>query len=119
MMKFGTEKKDNRQLENAYIFYMIFSSYFHKCICRSTTLEKKLMLYYKEMSQAKQESAEAEAIRAAENVLDGWKDTWEISDCEAHIGQKGQVYLLRFFTGLEELRIEIDKKGKYSIDICD
>lgn len=115
MAKFVTEKKNNKQLENAYILYMIFASYFHKCICRTQAAEKRLFMYYKEMASGKQDSMEIRAIEAADKVFAGWEDVMKVSDSEAYILQQGDKYIIHFRTGLEALSIEVDKKGKFRV----
>lgn len=117
MALFKLEKQDNRQLENAYIYYMIFASYFHKCVCRTGSMERKLFLYYKEMPTSKQESVEGKAIDAAEKTLGQWQSLLEISDCVSYISRRAELVVLHFLTGFEEVIIEVDAKGKAKAEV--
>ena len=117
MALFKLEKQDNRQLENTYIYYMIFSSYFHKCVCRTTSMERKLLLYYKEMPVSRQESMEGKAIADADSALGQWKSLLEISDCVSYITRRDKNLIVRFLTGFEEIILEVDPKGKVEAEV--
>ncbi|MZH17925.1 hypothetical protein GT641_11765 [Clostridium sp. BIOML-A1] len=64
-----TEKRNNIQEQTTYVLYMIVSSYFHKSICNSRTLETSLYLHYLEMPKSQQENLEKQVIRRSEQDL--------------------------------------------------
>ena len=94
------EKKSHRQQETAYMLYMIISSYFHRCYCRSKVLEEKLFLYYKELKEDRQVEKERQIIRVSEGVLkDKLADLSEMN-AEAVISRAGDLYILSFLRDL-------------------
>ena len=111
------EKKSHRQQETAYMLYMMISSYFHKCYCRSKVLEEKLFLYYQELQENKQVEKERQIIRVSEGVLkDTMADLAEMN-AEAVIAKADDLYILSFYTGFERILVTVDEKGCYEISL--
>ena len=111
------EKTSHRQQETAYMLYMIISSYFHRCYCRSKVLEEKLFLYYQELQENKQVEKERQIIRVSEGVLkDTMADLAEMN-AEAVISRAGDLYILSFCTGFERILVTVDEKGCYEISL--
>ena len=99
------------------MLYMIISSYFHRCYCRSKVLEEKLFLYYKELKEDRQVEKERQIIRVSEGVLkDKLADLSEMN-AEAVISRAGDLYILSFYTGFERILVTVDEKGCYEISL--
>ena len=111
------EKTSHRQQETAYMLYMIISSYFHKCSCKSKALEENLFLYYKEIQKDRQVDKERQIIRVSEGVLkDNMTDLAEMN-AEAVISKADDLYILSFYTGFERIMVTVDEKGCYEISL--
>ena len=111
------EKKSHIQQETAYMLYMMISSYFHRCYCRSKVLEEKLFLYYQELQENKQVEKERQIIRVSEGVLkDTMADLAEMN-AEAVIVKADDLYILSFYTGFERILVTVDEKGCYEISL--
>lgn len=111
------EKTSHRQQETAYMLYMIISSYFHKCSCKSKAVEENLFLYYKELQEKKQVEKERQIIKVSEGVLkDNIVDLAEMN-AEAVISKVNDLYILSFYTGFERVVVTVDDKGCYEISL--
>lgn len=115
---FVTIKSSNVQKENAYILYMILSSYFHKCICRSKITEENLFLYYKNMSTGKQEKRESQIINAVGRAIGKKEQSLADLNCEFWILIENGQYRLIFKTWFEEVTAIVNKDGKYQIKVA-
>ena len=80
-----SKKTNNQQLQTAYALYMIMGSYFHKSVCNTKVLERKLFLYYKDLN------------------------------CEVTISFENGDCHLAFRTGFESVAVVVDCDGKYRI----
>lgn len=112
-----TEKTSHRQQETAYMLYMIISSYFHKCYCRSKVLEEKLFLYYQELQENKQVEKERQIIKVSEGVLKKCMTELAEMNAEAVISKVDDLYILSFYTGFERVVVTVDAKGRYEIKL--
>ena len=113
------EKTSHRQQETAYMLYMIISSYFHKCSCKSKALEENLFLYYKEIQKDRQVDKERQIIRVSEGILkDNMADLAEMN-AEVVILKVNDLYILSFYTGFEMIVVTVDEKGRYEISLED
>lgn len=113
------EKTSHRQQETAYMLYMIIGSYFHRCSCKSKTVEENLFLYYKELQEKRQVEKERQIIKVSEGVLkDNIVDLAEMN-AEAVISRAGDLYILSFYTGFEMIVVTVDEKGRYEISLED
>jgi len=113
------EKTSHRQQETAYMLYMIIGSYFHRCSCKSKTVEENLFLYYKELQEKRQVEKERQIIKVSEGVLkDNIADLAEMN-AEAVISKVNDLYILSFYTGFEMIVVTVDKKGRYEISLED
>lgn len=111
------EKTSHRQQETAYMLYMIIGSYFHRCSCKSKTVEENLFLYYKELQEKRQVEKERQIIKVSEGVLkDNMVDLAEMN-AEAVISRAGDLYILSFYTGFEMIVVTVDEKGCYEISL--
>lgn len=111
------EKTSHRQQETAYMLYMIISSYFHRCSCKSKALEENLFLYYKELGENRQVEKERQIIRVSEGVLkDNMTELAEMN-AEAVISKADDLYILSFYTGFEMIVVTVDGKGRYEISL--
>lgn len=63
------EKAMTKKNATDYVLYMIASSYFKKAVCTTKVLEKRLFLYYKDLSVKEQEQIEERCIRYVEKQL--------------------------------------------------
>lgn len=63
------QREINKQRALDYCMYMMLSSYFNGSICKSTFLEKRLYLYYKEQKPDKQVEMEKQCIQLIEQEL--------------------------------------------------
>lgn len=114
-----TEKTSHRQQETAYMLYMIIGSYFHRCSCKSKTVEENLFLYYKELQEKRQVEKERQIIKVSEGVLkDNIVDLAEMN-AEAVISKVNDLYILSFYTGFEMIVVTVDEKGRYEISLED
>lgn len=114
-----TEKTSHRQQETAYMLYMIIGSYFHRCRCRSKALEENLFLYYKELGESRQIDKERLIIRVSEGVLkDNMTDLAQMN-AEVVISRADEMYVLRFYTGFEDIVVTVDDKGLYEISLVE
>lgn len=114
-----TEKTSHRQQETAYMLYMIIGSYFHRCSCKSKTVEENLFLYYKELQEKRQVEKERQIIKVSEGVLkDNIADLAEMN-AEAVISKVNDLYILSFYTGFEMIVVTVDEKGRYEISLED
>ena len=114
-----TEKTSHRQQETAYMLYMIIGSYFHRCRCRSKALEENLFLYYKELGESRQIDKERLIIRVSEGVLkDNMTDLAQMN-AEVVISRADDMYVLRFYTGFEDIVVTVDDKGLYEISLVE
>ena len=110
------EKKYDRQLAAAFAVYMMAGSAFKKCICRNPLEEGHLCLHYREMPERLQLEAE-NAVLAGVKAL-GERRLAAMGDlfCEAVFSRRGGKYTVCFLTGgFEDLKIDIDGKGKISL----
>lgn len=114
-----TEKTSHRQQETAYMLYMIIGSYFHRCSCRSKALEENLFLYYKEMPVKRQEEKEWQIIRVSEGVLGECLASMAQMNAEVFISKTDEMYVLRFYTGFEDIVATVDDKGRYDISLVE
>ncbi len=113
------EKTSHRQQETAYMLYMIIGSYFHRCSCKSKTVEENLFLYYKELQEKRQVEKERQIIKVSEGVLkDNIADLAEMN-AEAVISKVNDLYILSFYTGFEMIVVTVDEKGRYEISLED
>ncbi len=113
------EKTSHRQQETAYMLYMIIGSYFHRCSCKSKTVEENLFLYYKELQEKRQVEKERQIIKVSEGVLkDNIVDLAEMN-AEAVISKVNDLYILSFYTGFEMIVVTVDEKGRYEISLED
>lgn len=119
-MKYSfVEKTSHRQQETAYMLYMIIGSYFHRCSCKSKTVEENLFLYYKELQEKRQVEKERQIIKVSEGVLkDNIADLAEMN-AEAVISKVNDLYILSFYTGFEMIVVTVDEKGRYEISLED
>lgn len=112
-----TEKTSHRQQETAYMLYMIIGSYFHRC--RSKALEENLFLYYKELGESRQIDKERLIIRVSEGVLkDNMTDLAQMN-AEVVISRADEMYVLRFYTGFEDIVVTVDDNGLYEISLVE
>ena len=111
------EKHKATQEEMAYIAYMIVGSYFHKEVCRNSVMPNRLFLYYTDMSEKAQETKERIMISEADRELRVVEDDLAVMNCESVIRFVDGKYVLDFFTGFESVHVEVDVKGKCSIEI--
>ncbi|MDD6404734.1 MAG: hypothetical protein PUG00_02910 [Clostridiales bacterium] len=112
-----TEKTSHRQQETAYMLYMIIGSYFHKCSCRSKALEENLFLYYKELGESRQIGKERQIISVSEGVLGECLASMAQMNAEVFISKTDEMYVLRFYTGFEDIVVAVDDKGRYEISL--
>ena len=101
------------------MIYMIVGSYFHKCICRSKALEENLFLHYKEMPVKRQEEKEWQIIRVCESVLSSCLASMAQMNAEVFISKTDGLYVLRFYTGFEDIVVTIDDNGRYEISLVE
>lgn len=113
------EKTSHRQQETAYMLYMIISSYFHKCSCKSKALEENLFLYYKEIQKDRQVDKERQIIRVSEGVLGECLASMAQMNAEVFISKTDEMYVLRFYTGFEDIVVTVDDKGRYEISLVE
>ncbi len=113
------EKTSHRQQETAYMLYMIISSYFHKCSCKSRALEENLFLYYKEIQKDRQVDKERQIIRVSEGVLGECLASMAQMNAEVCISKTDEMYVLRFYTGFEDIVVTVDDKGRYEISLVE
>ena len=114
-----TEKRSHRQQETAYMLYMIIGSYFHRCSCRSKALEENLFLYYKELQEKRQVEKERQIIRVSEGVLGECLASMAQMNAEVFISKTDEMYVLRFYTGFEDIVATVDDKGRYDISLVE
>ena len=114
-----TEKTSHRQQETAYMLYMIIGSYFHRCSCRSKALEENLFLYYKELGERRQIDKERQIIRVSEGVLGECLASMAQMNAEVFISKTDEMYVLRFYTGFEDIVATVDDKGRYDISLVE
>lgn len=114
-----TEKTSHRQQETAYMLYMIIGSYFHRCRCRSKALEENLFLYYKELGERRQIDKERQIIRVSEGVLGECLASMAQMNAEVFISKTDEMYVLRFYTGFEDIVATVDDKGRYDISLVE
>lgn len=114
-----TEKTSHRQQETAYMLYMIIGSYFHRCSCRSKALEENLFLYYKELGESRQIDKERQIIRVSEGVLGECLASMAQMNAEVFISKTDEMYVLRFYTGFEDIVATVDDKGRYDISLVE
>jgi hypothetical protein len=114
-----TEKTSHRQQETAYMLYMIIGSYFHRCSCRSKALEENLFLYYKELQEKRQVEKERQIIRVSEGVLGECLASMAQMNAEVFISKTDEMYVLRFYTGFEDIVATVDDKGRYDISLVE
>lgn len=101
------------------MLYMIIGSYFHRCSCKSKTVEENLFLYYKELQEKRQVEKERQIIKVSEGVLkDNIADLAEMN-AEAVISKVNDLYILSFYTGFEMIVVTVDEKGRYEISLED
>ncbi|MBQ3037230.1 MAG: hypothetical protein IJD31_09920 [Lachnospiraceae bacterium] len=110
-----SKKTNNQQLQTAYALYMIMGSYFHKSVCNTKVLERKLFLYYKDLPVKKQESLEEQAILRIEKILKDSLPALADLNCEVTISFKNGDCHLAFCTGFESVAVVVDCDGKYRI----
>ena len=113
------EKTSHRQQETAYMLYMIISSYFHKCSCKSRALEENLFLYYKEIQKDRQVDKERQIIRVSEGVLGECLASMAQMNAEVFISKTDEMYVLRFYTGFDDIVVTVDDKGRYEISLVE
>lgn len=113
------EKKSHRQQETAYMLYMMISSYFHRCSCKSRALEENLLLYYKEIQKDRQVDKERQIIRVSEGVLGECLASMAQMNAEVFISKTDEMYVLRFYTGFEDIVVTVDDKGRYEISLVE
>lgn len=109
------EKKSTKQQENAYIIYMMLSSFFQKAVCMTKHLEKTLFLYYKDLSAEKQVNREAEILKELEKKFAQQEKILEQSTCEVYLQNLGEEYRLLFAAKNYHIRIVVNNKGEYQI----
>ena len=114
-----TERTSHRQQETAYMLYMIIGSYFHRCSCRSKALEENLFLYYKELQEKRQVEKERQIIRVSEGVLGECLASMAQMNAEVFISKTDEMYVLRFYTGFEDIVATVDDKGRYDISLVE
>ena len=115
--KFYDEKVNTTPEENAYMLYMIISSYFHKCYCHSKIMEKKLFLYYREMNQKYQVNIEEQMIENVEMELYSAVEILAKMNCDVQISHMNGGYQIIFYTGFESIKACIGCDGKYTIQM--
>ena len=113
------EKKSHRQQETAYMLYKMISSYFHRCSCKSRALEENLLLYYKEIQKDRQVDKERQIIRVSEGVLGECLASMAQMNAEVFISKTDEMYVLRFYTGFEDIVVTVDDKGRYEISLVE
>lgn len=101
------------------MLYMIISSYFHKCSCKSRALEENLLLYYKEIQKDRQVDKERQIIRVSEGVLGECLASMAQMNAEVFISKTDEMYVLRFYTGFEDIVVTVDDKGRYEISLVE
>ena len=107
------EKKYDRQLAAAYAVYMMAGSAFKKCICRNPLEEGHLCLHYREMPERLQLEAENAVLAGVEALGERRLAAMSELFCEAVFCRQGGKYRVCFLTGgFEDLKIDIDGKGK-------
>ena len=109
------EKTSHRQQETAYMLYMIISSYFHKCSCKSRALEENLFLYYKEIHKDRQVDKERQIIRVSEGILKDSMSKISEMNAEATIYRTNGSYVIDFYTGFERIVATVNENGHYEI----
>ena len=119
MNNFFENRTSHRQQETAYMIYMIVGSYFHKCSCRSKALEENLFLHYKEMPVKRQQEKEWQIIRVSEGVLGECLASMAQMNAEVFISKTDEMYVLRFYTGFEDIVVTVDDKGRYDISLVE
>lgn len=83
------QKKINKQRAFDYCMYMMLTSYFGKCECKSKYLEKKLYLYYQEQKQDEQIAMEQQCINLIEKeILPKVPLKYQVRRVDAHIRQR-------------------------------
>lgn len=111
------EKTSHRQQETAYMLYMIISSYFHKCSCKSKALEENLFLYYKEIQKDRQVDKERQIIRVSEGTLKDSMSKISEMNAEATIYRTNGSYVIDFYTGFERIVVTVKENGHYEISL--
>ena len=101
------------------MLYMIIGSYFHRCSCRSKALEENLFLYYKELQEKRQVEKERQIIRVSEGVLGECLASMAQMNAEVFISKTDEMYVLRFYTGFEDIVATVDDKGRYDISLVE
>lgn len=109
------EKTSHRQQETAYMLYMIISSYFYKCSCKSRALEENLFLYYKEIHKDRQVDKERQIIRVSEGILKDSMSKISEMNAEAVIYRTNGLYVIDFYTGFERIVATVNENGQYEI----
>ena len=109
------EKTSHRQQETAYMLYMIISSYFHKCSCKSKALEENLFLYYKEIQKDRQVDKERQIIRVSEGILKNSMSKISEMNAETTIYRTNGSYVIDFYTGFERIVVTVNESGHYEI----
>lgn len=112
-----TEKRNNIQEQTTYVLYMIVSSYFHKSICNSRTLETSLYLHCLEMPKSQQENLEKQVIRRSEQDLGEVMSVLSQMNCEVVFTHRDDRYYLDFETGFKTVSVVVNQMGHYVIDV--
>lgn len=97
------------------MLYMIISSYFHKCSCKSRALEENLFLYYKEIHKDRQVDKERQIIRVSEGILKDSMSKISEMNAEAVIYRTNGLYVIDFYTGFERIVATVNENGQYEI----
>lgn len=113
------KKVSHKQQTTSYALYMIVSSYFKKCTCKSPLSEQNLFLYYQEMDTGKQVQLEEQIISHLENTFAEQLEYFAELNCDVYIRRASEKYRIIFYTGFEGLVISVDQNGKYIIRFYD
>lgn len=111
------EKRETRQKAAAFAAYMIIGSYFNKETCRNQFIVDNLYLYYKEQGIKNQELMESNVITQAERILKKYEALLALMNCESLIHIKDGRYKIDFLIGFESVHVEVDKRGRFEIQV--
>lgn len=111
------EKRNTRQMEVAYIIYMMVGSMFNKVHCANEMTVDQLHLYYKEMGDFAQERGESRVLDAMAKKLGKYEGQFSQMNSSVSIAHEGDYIAISFYTGFENLIIYVAKNGEFAIII--
>lgn len=120
--KTTAERAFEKQKAFDYCVYMMITGYFRKTRCLNPIMEKKLFLYYKDLSDNSAISMEKEAERMIEKEIFS-KISWDVSqeDAQVYILPWSNTYKchgLRIRTRAGVATVHIQRKGKEKTASC-